>query len=38
MTARLIITPPAIVASVLLMSRVGISDDRLTEKVQWLCR
>ena len=38
MTSKLIITPPAILASVLLMNRIGISDDRLGEKVQWLCK
>ena len=38
LTSKLIITPPAILASVLLMNRIGISDDRLAEKVQWLCK
>lgn len=34
----LVITPPAILATVLLMERIGISDDRLSEKVQWLSK
>lgn len=38
MTGKLIITPSAILASVILMNRIGISDDRLSEKVQWLCK
>lgn len=38
MTNRLVITPPAIISSVILMERIGISDDRLSEKGQWLCK
>lgn len=38
LTNALVITPPAIVASVILMERIGISDDRLSEKAQWLSR
>jgi glycerol-3-phosphate O-acyltransferase len=34
----LIITPPAILASVILMDRIGISDDRLSQKARWLCQ
>lgn len=34
----LVVTPPAILASVILMERIGISDDRLSEKAQWLSR
>jgi len=30
LTNALVITPPAIVASVILMERIGISDDRLS--------
>lgn len=38
LTDSLVITPPAIVASVILMERIGISDDRLSEKAQWLSK
>ena len=38
MTDKLVITPPAILSSVMLMDRIGISDDKLSEKVQWLSR
>jgi hypothetical protein len=38
LTNSLVITPPAILASIILMERIGISDDRLSEKVQWLSR
>ena len=35
---NLLVTPPAIISSVVLMNRIGISDERLSEKVQWLCK
>lgn len=35
---NLLVTPPAIISSIILMNRIGISDDRLSEKVQWLCK
>ena len=35
---NLVVTPPAIVSSIILMNRIGISDDRLSEKVEWLCK
>ena len=38
LTDNLVITPPAIVSSIILMNRIGISDDRLSEKVEWLCK
>jgi glycerol-3-phosphate O-acyltransferase len=38
LTDALVITPPAILASVLLMDRIGISDDKLSEKARWLCQ
>lgn len=38
MTNKLVITPPAILSSIILMHRIGISDERLSEKVQWLCK
>jgi predicted alpha/beta-hydrolase family hydrolase len=34
----LIITAPAILATVLLMHRKGMSDDALAENVMWLCK
>lgn len=36
LTDELVITSPAIVASIILMDRIGISDDKLSEKVKWL--
>lgn len=38
LTDALVITPPAIVASIILMDRIGISDDKLSEKARWLCQ
>jgi len=38
LTNNLVITSPAIISSIILMDRIGISDDRLNEKGQWLCR
>jgi hypothetical protein len=38
LTNQLVITPPAILSSVMLMHRIGISDDKLSEKAQWLSR
>ena len=35
---KLVISGPAIVSSVVLMNRKGISDDALQEKISWLCR
>lgn len=35
---NLIITAPAILATVVLMNRKGISDDMLSEQVLWLCK
>jgi hypothetical protein len=35
---NLIITAPAILATVVLMHRKGISDDALSDKVLWLCK
>jgi glycerol-3-phosphate O-acyltransferase len=35
---NLIITAPAVLATVVLMHRKGISDDALSEQVQWLCK
>lgn len=35
---NLVISGPAIVSSVVLMHRKGISDDALQEKTSWLCR
>lgn len=38
MTKKLVITPPAILSSIILMHRIGISDERLSQKVNWLCK
>lgn len=35
---KLVISGPAIVSSVVLMNRKGISDDALQEKTSWLCK
>ena len=38
LSENLVMTAPAIIATVVLMYRKGISDDALTEKVMWLCK
>jgi hypothetical protein len=35
---KLVISCPAIVSSIVLMNRKGISDDSLQEKSSWLCK